>query len=338
MKMVEFFMPRAWVGALALIGAAFALAPANVQAQNLQTLGQGIQWSTVDNGVATQPQGPITMVMFTQGQYEIFWRALYGRVQPPPVNVVWGKEYLIGVCAGPQSAGSQVRIQSIGRINAGNAVAQWYVGGNNPFGGPQRTRAKGGSPWEMDKVVAFGGKLAFQQIDAPRYTNGIFFTGNNWNCPPIIITNYGAPDGFLPYEVVDYGSYATVTSTGNVVITNQDQFSQYVQGIYGPQFQVPNGINWDGTMFAGITLGSCPSTGFSIEVMGLRQVGPSQYKLFYSVGVPGPGQMQGQVVTCPHLLVRIPKVSGSIEFVRVDQKSTGSVGIGSGPSRGGGGI
>lgn len=335
MKMVEKIMLRL-SGGLPLFAIAFGLMlPNSAPAQLVQTAGQGVIWSTVGSGVATQPKGPITMVMYTQGQYEIFWRAMYGMVQAPPVSVEWGKEYLIGVCAGPQAEGASVRVQTISKINASTAAVQWYLNGGMVM---HRTRqaqppAKGGSPWEIDKVVAFGGRIAFQQVAAPQFGNGLFFTGNNWNCPPIVITNYVGPDGFLPYEVVDFGSYASVDNLGNVVITNQDQFTTYVQGLYGPQFQVPMGINWGQTMFAGITLSNCPTTGYSIQVMGLRQIGPSQYKLFYSVGSPEPGQIAGQVVTNPHVLVRIPKVTGTITFERVDPKNGGL--SGSGPSRGG---
>ncbi len=322
--MLKSILPNTAAFAIITLCTAGALTPNQARAQFLNNPGPGIQWSAVNSGTAPNPKGPVTMVMYTEGQYEMFWHILYGLGNVPPVNIPWGKEFLIGICAGPQAAGTALHLQTIAKVNPSTASAQWALNSSNPYQGGQGSQGNAvlsGAPWEIDAVQAFGGRITFQQVSAPTFRNGTFFTNNCFNYPPIVITSYYGPYSYLPYEVIDYGAYAAVSNFGYYVIGNQTQFTQYLSNTYGPNFNAPTAINWNQTMFVGITLGKCPTTGYSIKVLGLKKVSNGKYKLLYEVIAPPKGAIEAQVVTCPHVLVRVPKVDGTIDFQKVVKSS-----------------
>ena len=78
----------------------------------------------------------------------------------------------------------------------------------------------------------------------------------------------------------------------------------------------PPAVDFAKNMVVGIFLGSKPSVGHEVEVVGVR----TQQKdliVEYVQRQPAPGTMAAQILTEPYHLVSVPKHDGTVRFVHV---------------------
>jgi hypothetical protein len=69
-------------------------------------------------------------------------------------------------------------------------------------------------------------------------------------------------------------------------------------------------------MVVGVFMGSRPTGGFSVEIVGTRQEGGALI-VQYRESMPGPGSMTAQVLTSPFHLVSVPRLDGDVKFERL---------------------
>jgi len=69
-----------------------------------------------------------------------------------------------------------------------------------------------------------------------------------------------------------------------------------------------------------ISAGEKPTAGYKVEIVNIMDDGRGKLTVRYRVSGPQPGQMAAQVITCPHVLARIPASSAAVEFVDVERE------------------
>ena len=74
----------------------------------------------------------------------------------------------------------------------------------------------------------------------------------------------------------------------------------------------PN-VDFTNAMVVGVFMGSRPSAGFSVEIVGTRTEGGALI-VQYRETVPAKGTMAAQVLTSPYHLVSVPRVDGDVKF------------------------
>lgn len=315
------------------------LAAGAVSAQSIPNAGPnpGIKWRTLEAGIAPARSGSLTMIMHSQGQFEAFWRQLYGNQRPPTLAVNWGKEFVIGLCPGTSAPGASAALQTIASVNPSQAVAYWGIR-TPPFGGTSLGQRGGSSPWELDAVEYFGGNLTFRRVPESRRTGNFTIVGPGWSGPPLIINSWSNDSGFdlnfIPWGVIDGGWYSYGANPQCAVLTNQDQLAIWFRTVYGPAAPFPQDFQWQGQMLAAITLGRCESPN-GIQIGRIQSDGHGGYQIFYAVTEPSPGLTPPSAtildqpassstpppLLAPYLIVRLPRLNGPVSFVRVDPKT-----------------
>lgn len=84
---------------------------------------------------------------------------------------------------------------------------------------------------------------------------------------------------------------------------------------HAPTEKIPN-VDFTKNMVVGIFLGSKPSAGHEVEIVGVR----TQEKdliVEYVQKQPGRGTMAAQILTEPYHLVAVPKHAGTVRFIHV---------------------
>jgi hypothetical protein len=87
---------------------------------------------------------------------------------------------------------------------------------------------------------------------------------------------------------------------------------------HAPTEQMPS-VDFAKNMVAGIFLGSKPSAGYDVEIVGVR----TQEKdliVEYVQKQPGRGTMAAQILTEPYHLVAVPTHAGTVRFIHVPGK------------------
>lgn len=91
---------------------------------------------------------------------------------------------------------------------------------------------------------------------------------------------------------------------------------------HGPAEKMP-AVDFTKNMVVGIFLGSKPSTGHEVEIVGVR----TQEKdliMEYVQKQPARGTLAAQILTEPYHLVSVPRHAGTVRFIHVpDTRSTG---------------
>lgn len=87
---------------------------------------------------------------------------------------------------------------------------------------------------------------------------------------------------------------------------------------HSPTGKMPN-VDFAKDMVVGIFLGTKPSGGYEVDVVGVR---PQDKDLIveYVQKQPGRGTMAAQILTEPYHLVAVPKHAGAVRFVEVPGK------------------
>jgi len=85
-----------------------------------------------------------------------------------------------------------------------------------------------------------------------------------------------------------------------------------------PLSQAPPKVTFTSTMAVALFLGSRPSTGYSVEIAGLRMDGDALVVL-YRERQPAPGAVTAQVLTTPYTVAGVPMHAGPVRFERATE-------------------
>lgn len=88
---------------------------------------------------------------------------------------------------------------------------------------------------------------------------------------------------------------------------------------HSPNEKMPT-VDFAKNMVVGIFLGSKPSTGHEVEIVGVRTEGKDLI-VEYVQKQPGRGTMAAQILTEPYHLVAVPQHAGTVRFMHVPAAS-----------------
>lgn len=87
---------------------------------------------------------------------------------------------------------------------------------------------------------------------------------------------------------------------------------------HAPTEKMPT-VEFARDMVVGIFLGTKPSAGHEVEIVGVRPEG-KELVVEYVQKQPAPGTMAAQILTEPFHLVAVPKHAGTVRFIHVPGK------------------
>ena len=87
---------------------------------------------------------------------------------------------------------------------------------------------------------------------------------------------------------------------------------------HAPTEKMPT-VDFAKDMVVGIFLGTKPSAGHEVEIVGVRPEG-KDLVVEYVQKQPAPGTMAAQILTEPFHLVAVPKHAGTVRFIHVPGK------------------
>lgn len=87
---------------------------------------------------------------------------------------------------------------------------------------------------------------------------------------------------------------------------------------HAPTEKLP-AVDFNSRMVVGVFLGSKPSTGYQVEIVGVQTEGETLL-VNYLERQPGRGMLSAQILTEPFHLVAVPKHGGPVKFNRIEGK------------------
>jgi PrcB C-terminal len=87
---------------------------------------------------------------------------------------------------------------------------------------------------------------------------------------------------------------------------------------HAPAAKMPD-VDFSKDMIVGIFLGSKPSEGYDVEIVGVRTEGKDLI-VAYVEKQPGRGTLAAQILTEPFHLVSVPRHAGTVRFLNVPAK------------------
>lgn len=120
----------------------------------------------------------------------------------------------------------------------------------------------------------------------------------------------------LPMRSLDQGQESGIEAAKQVSARNADEWDslwkQHASGRARPS------IDFGKEVVAAVFLGSRPSAGYGVQIVGVRQEG-SALVVSYRETRPAPDALTAQVLTSPYHIVAIPKGSTTdVKFERVN--------------------
>lgn len=110
---------------------------------------------------------------------------------------------------------------------------------------------------------------------------------------------------------------ASGQQTSRQVIVRTPAEWQSVWKEHSPEGKMPD-VDFNSKMVLGIFLGSKPTTGYAVEIVGVRTQAKDLI-VEYVERQPGRGMMQAQILTGPFHLVAVAKHPGPVRFLHVPQ-------------------
>jgi hypothetical protein len=124
------------------------------------------------------------------------------------------------------------------------------------------------------------------------------------------ILQTGAPAA-QPMTTIAKGAESAVESPRQVTVRTPSEWAALWRAHAGER-PLPQ-VDFTRDMVVGVFLGTRPTGGFAVEIVGTRQDHGSLV-VEYRETRPGRDQITAQVITAPYHLVRIPRVAGGVTF------------------------
>lgn len=119
-----------------------------------------------------------------------------------------------------------------------------------------------------------------------------------------------------PLETVNRDSLSGVEEARQVVVRSAEEWATLWREHAGAK-PAP-AIDFASRMVLGVFLGSRPSAGYAVEIVGTRPDGTGLV-VEWRERAPERGMVAAQILTAPSHLVSVPKVSGPVRFEKAGQ-------------------
>jgi hypothetical protein len=117
-----------------------------------------------------------------------------------------------------------------------------------------------------------------------------------------------------PARSIDRGAQSEVGAARQVTVRDRDGWTSLWRA-HGSSRPLPD-IDFSREMVVGVFLGSRPTAGFAVEIVGYREAG-SDVVVQYRETTPAPDAITAQVIVSPYHLVTIPRRSGNVTFEKL---------------------
>jgi hypothetical protein len=117
-----------------------------------------------------------------------------------------------------------------------------------------------------------------------------------------------------PVRTLDKGSQSGVTAARQAAVRDGDEWAALWR-THAPARPLP-AVDFSREMVVAVFLGSRPTAGFAVEIVGYRDAGGSVI-VEYREAVPGRDLITAQVLTSPYHLAIIPRFAGAITFEKL---------------------
>jgi hypothetical protein len=124
------------------------------------------------------------------------------------------------------------------------------------------------------------------------------------------ILQTGAPPA-QPMTTIAKGAESAVESPRQVTVRTPSEWAALWRA-HSAERPLPQ-VDFTRDMVVGVFLGTRPTGGFAVEIVGTRQDHGSLV-VEYRETRPGRDQITAQVITAPYHLVRIPRFAGGVTF------------------------
>jgi len=122
--------------------------------------------------------------------------------------------------------------------------------------------------------------------------------------------------GSSPLRTIDKGDHSLLDDGRQVIVRTPAEWSALWREHAGERPQPA--VNLSAEMIVGVFLGSRPTAGFTIEIVGVDDK-DGGVLVRYRERRPSPGGLAAQVLTSPYHLVAVPRRPGEVRFERVER-------------------
>jgi PrcB C-terminal len=117
-----------------------------------------------------------------------------------------------------------------------------------------------------------------------------------------------------PVRSLDKGSASQISIPREVIVRDRAEWAA-LWSAHAPGRPQPE-VDFSSEMVVGVFVGTRPTAGFAVEIVGYRAVG-SDVVVQYAEAIPPRGAITAQVLTSPFHLVVVPKQTGNVTFEKV---------------------
>ena len=119
-----------------------------------------------------------------------------------------------------------------------------------------------------------------------------------------------------PIKTIERGQISQISSPRQVSARMAEEWSALWRS-HAPDRQPP-AVDLSSSTVVGVFLGSRPTAGFGVEIVGTREE-KGTLVVQYRETRPRPDAITAQVITAPYHIVAIPKHAGEIKFEKAEQ-------------------
>ncbi len=118
-----------------------------------------------------------------------------------------------------------------------------------------------------------------------------------------------------PLRTIDRGTMSQIDDARFVTIRSQPEWSALWR-THAPAKPLPP-VDWSSEMVVGVFLGTRPTAGFSVDMVGYRVEG-NRVVAGYKEIPPARDTITAQMLTSPFVLAVIPRRDGDVTFEKID--------------------
>jgi PrcB C-terminal len=117
-----------------------------------------------------------------------------------------------------------------------------------------------------------------------------------------------------PLRTIEQGTSSYIDDARTIAIRDQAAWTELWRA-HAPDKAVP-GVDWSREMVVGVFLGTRPTAGFRVEIVGYREQ-DGRVVAGYRETRPARDAITAQVLTSPYALAAIPRREGEVAFEQI---------------------
>jgi PrcB C-terminal len=119
----------------------------------------------------------------------------------------------------------------------------------------------------------------------------------------------------VPMRTIDQGTQSRVEAARTVVVSSEEEWTKLWRA-HAPDKPLPP-VDFSRDMVVGVFLGTKPTAGYGVEIVGTREEPIDSFVVQYRVASPPLDAMTAQIITTPYHLAAVPKRAGEVKFEKI---------------------